>query len=74
MNTAAKLLLDGAHKNGLKLIGDEMIGYKFVPASDMASSANKLLPRCFGIVEDSSAWLRDNADGPYDSELWDKEA
>ena len=71
MNTAAKLLLDGAHANGLKLIGDGMVGYKFVPVSDMSSCADELLSLCFDGAGDPSAWLAANADGPYDADLWE---
>ena len=74
MNTAAKLILDGARANGLQLIGDGMIGYKFVPVPEVSNVANQLLMSCFNDLEGLSEWCIANADGPYDEELWNKES
>ena len=62
------MILDGAHDNGLRLIGDGMVGYKFIPCCDIADVADELMRMC--INDSHKTWLADNADGPYDKELW----
>ena len=73
MNTAAKILLDGAHENGLKLIGDAMIGHKFIPVGEVSNAVDELLINCFDDVSSLHEWCVENSDGPYDAKLW-KEA
>lgn len=68
----AKIVLDGARANGLRLIGDGFIGYRFVPRSDLAEEADALLYSCFEQIDDPdiSRFYHENCEGPYDPDLW----
>lgn len=72
MEQELKMIKDGANANGLRLIGDRMIGYCFAPRNDLAKFADDML----GAVieqEDSvhvAVWCEANKDGDYSAEAW----
>jgi hypothetical protein len=73
-NIKADIVLCGAKENGLILIGDCFIGYRFVPRSDFAEKADELLFSCFDFdvePEETNDWYESHKDGEYDGKLWD---
>lgn len=51
MNLKLTFIKSGAIANGLKLIGDKMLGYKFYPVCEVADFANFLLKNVYETVE-----------------------
>lgn len=74
MELELKLIKDGANANGLRLIGDRTIGYRFVPRSDLASFADNILTIAAEQADGVhlSAWCEANKDGDYSSEAWNE--
>lgn len=61
----------GANAHGLKLIGDELIGYRFVPRGELAYEADYLLEVALNSAgDDGYSWLNNNRDGEYNSTEW----
>lgn len=65
---SAKIVKDGANANGLRLIGDPFIGYRFVPRGYAAESADNLLSDILG--DDAAEWCAEYKDGEYTSTEW----
>lgn len=76
MELELKLVKDGANANGLRLIGDRTIGYRFVPRSDLATFADNMLTTAAEQADDVhlSAWCEANKDGDYSSAAWNEVA
>ncbi len=74
MELELKLIKDGANANGLRLIGDRTIGYRFVPRSDFASFADNMLTIAAEQADDVnfSVWCEANKDADYSSEAWNE--
>lgn len=74
MELELKLIKDGANANGLRLIGDRTIGYRFVPLGDLASFADNMLTIAAEQADDVhlSAWCESNKDDDYSSEAWNE--
>ena len=71
MEPELKLIKDGASANGLRLIGDRTIGYRFVPRSDFASFADNMLTIAAEQTgANLSAWCEANKDGDYSMVEW----
>lgn len=64
----------GANAKGLELIGDRVIGFKFVGgAEEDRDAANSLFNAEFDNTPDHAdfaIWCNENKDGDYDSEKW----
>ena len=74
MERELKLIKDGADANGLRLIGDRMIGYRFVPRSELASFADNMLTIAAESADDVhlSAWCEANKDANYSNAAWNE--
>ncbi len=60
-----------ANQQGLKLVGDAFIGYKFIPATtDNGKIANWFLSMCLEANLCDQEWLEENKDGDFESEGW----
>ena len=72
MIKSLEIIKAGAAHMGLRLIGDDFIGYRFVPRGDAADSADSLLQLAISKAETDAHifWLRNNRDGDYSSEEW----
>lgn len=70
-----ELIKAGANSHGLRLIGGPLIGFKFVPAGDMATAANFLLDQALdGGGYEADTWLEQNRDGEYNHADWTERA
>lgn len=66
-----ELIKAGANAHGLRLIGQPFLGFKFVPAGDMATAANFLLEQAIdGGGYEADTWLEQNRDGDYNHADW----
>jgi len=66
-----EIIKSGANAHGLRLIGEPIIGFKFVPAGDMATAANFLLDQAVdGGGYEADTWLEQNRDGEYNHADW----
>lgn len=70
MQTELELIKAGANAVGLKLIGDGMIGYRFVPRSEVADFADKMLTLVTDDAKHLTAWCEKNKDADYNSAEW----
>ena len=75
MEEMVKVLKDGANANGLHLMGDMFIGFRFVGESDYKESANKLLELLVNEHADDhklSDTINSMKDADYEYSAWKK--
>lgn len=66
-----EFIKSAANQQGLKLVGDWFIGYKFIPANtENGRIANWFLEQLVDAELCDQPWLEENKDGPHQSEGW----
>ena len=72
-----RIIVAGAQANGMRLIGDRVIGWKFVGGVGVDGlCANQLMVEVFNadiaVQEYLNEWCFEHRDGPYNEKEWDE--